>query len=79
MWDSLGESEETSGRRREFCEHYEGYGSVCECSPDTAPIADLNGGKTVLNNQVGFREIKPPNLSSNRFGQGIDFSRPATE
>ena len=26
-------------RRREFCEHYEGYGSVCACSEDAAPIS----------------------------------------
>ena len=39
-------------RRRQFCDHVEGYGSVCDCD-HPAPIDELSSRSSpVLNNQV---------------------------
>ena len=41
-------------RRRQFCDHVEGYGSVCDCD-HPAPIDELSSQNSpVLNNQVSF-------------------------
>ena len=47
--------DDVTKRRREFCDHIEGYGSVCSCE-DPAPISGLAPkDQPVLNNQVlGF-------------------------
>ena len=41
-------------RRRQFCDHVEGYGSVCDCD-HPAPIDELSSRSSpVLNNQVSW-------------------------
>ena len=41
-------------RRRQFCDHVEGYGSVCDCD-NPAPIDELSSASSqVLNNQVSI-------------------------
>ena len=45
---------EENSRRRQFCDHVEGYGSVCDCD-SPAPIDELSSySSPVLNNQVSF-------------------------
>jgi hypothetical protein len=49
---TLWPDDEVNRRRREFCDHIEGYGSVCSCE-DPAPISNLAPkDQPVLNNQV---------------------------
>ena len=49
---TLWPDDEINRRRREFCDHIEGYGSVCSCE-DPAPISNLAPkDQPVLNNQV---------------------------
>ncbi|XP_037799344.1 protein O-linked-mannose beta-1,2-N-acetylglucosaminyltransferase 1-like [Penaeus monodon] len=48
-------------RRREFCSHIEGYGSVCSCS-DPAPLAFTT--EPLLNNQV--HDVPVAIIASNR-------------
>ncbi|XP_071522133.1 protein O-linked-mannose beta-1,2-N-acetylglucosaminyltransferase 1-like [Panulirus ornatus] len=48
-------------RRREFCGHIEGYGSVCSCT-DPAPLAFTN--EPLLNNQV--HDVPVAIIASNR-------------
>ena len=44
-------------RRREFCDHVEGYGSVCDCD-NPAPLDELSSNSSpVLNNQVRIDHI----------------------
>jgi len=51
-------------RRREFCDHVEGYGSVCDCD-NPAPLDELSSNSSpVLNNQVS--EIPVAIIASNR-------------
>lgn len=59
QWPSA--TEETK-RRRDFCDHFEGYGSVCSCV-DPAPIVNMSPGP-VLNNQVA--EVPVAIIASNR-------------
>ena len=49
--------DDVTRRRREFCDHIEGYGSVCSCH-DPAPISGLAPkDQPVLNNQVNNLNI----------------------
>ncbi len=49
---------EENRRRRQFCDHVEGYGSVCDCD-NPAPIDELSSySSPVLNNQVSSYKIK---------------------
>ncbi|XP_066996973.1 protein O-linked-mannose beta-1,2-N-acetylglucosaminyltransferase 1 [Anabrus simplex] len=52
---------EENRRRREFCNHIEGYGSVCSCS-DPAPL--IFSPEPVLNNQV--HDVPVAIIASNR-------------
>ena len=45
-------------RRREFCDHVEGYGSVCDCD-NPAPLDELSSNSSpVLNNQVRIHHFR---------------------
>jgi len=51
-------------RRRQFCDHVEGYGSVCDCD-HPAPIDELSSQNSpVLNNQVS--DVPVAIIASNR-------------
>jgi len=55
---------EENARRRQFCDHVEGYGSVCDCD-SPAPIDELSSfSSPVLNNQVS--DIPVAIIASNR-------------
>ena len=57
------EDDESSLRRRTFCERFEGYGSVCSCEEDPLPISNL-AAKTVLNNRAA--DVPVTIIASNR-------------
>ncbi|XP_046405731.1 protein O-linked-mannose beta-1,2-N-acetylglucosaminyltransferase 1-like isoform X2 [Ischnura elegans] len=52
---------EENRRRRDFCNHIEGYGSVCSCT-DPAPL--IFNPETILNNQVN--DVPVAIIASNR-------------
>lgn len=65
---------EENKRRRQFCDHVEGYGSVCDCD-NPAPIDELSTySSPVLNNQV-LASWPSNNCVSNGPLLGVRYSR----